>query len=247
MIARVIGSLLVVLNANLSFGQVAPAPAESWQTTFFDSPATALPILTRAAIQHSAQLKSIEVEKLINKLDVKIAKKNILAAVAVGSTYSYGNLASVTLADPNRPNQFNTFSSSRYSSGVSVALPLDRVVSRSTLIKKEELNYQHSELLRQDREDIIRQQLISLYGNVLLAKKILTLRQEGYLSMQTSFRLAEKQFRQGQLALPEFSQANVQFTEMAITQESARSEYDAAFLLLEEVVGVKIPILMKTQ
>jgi outer membrane protein TolC len=241
---KLFSALLLVFPALLTQGQALPVKPDNWQTEFFSSPATVLPILTAAAIKHSAQIRAMEVEKSISEQDIKLAKKAILASVAVASTYAYGNLVGVGLADPSNPNQIRTSSSSRYSTGVTLGLPLERVVSRSNLIKKQQLAYEHAELARQEQENLMRQQIIQLYQNVLINKKLLTLQQEAYVTVQTNYRLSEKQFRQGQLLLPELTTVSSQLTASAIAQETARNQYETAFMLLEEVVGAKISSLI---
>jgi outer membrane protein TolC len=247
MIKKVLGCLLLALNTSLAMGQTKTAPVEEWQKVFFETPAVALPLLTAAAISHSAQLKALNAEKSISQQDIQIAKESLLGSVSVGGSYTYGNLASISPADPLNPNLFNTYSSGRYSTGISVALPLDRLVSRGNLIKKEQLGYERTEAMRQDREDLLRQQVIQSYQNVLLARKLLTQRQESYVTVQTTSQLAERQFRQGQMSLPEFSQVTSQLTEISAAQEAARNTYDTTFLLLEELVGGKISTLMTTR
>lgn len=237
-------ALLVALHAVRALGQAQPAPPDNWQTVFFDSPAVALPLLTAAAVKHSAQLKAMETEKAISQQELILTKKSILGAVGAGASYSYGNLAGVAIADPTNPNQFTTYNSSRYSTGLSLSLPLDRVVARGNMIQKDKLNYQRLEQLRQDREDQLRQLTIERYQGVLLARKILTIRQEASVTARTTYQLSEKQFRQGQLTLPDFSQASNLLTEVALAETTARNQYDMAFMLLEELVGAKISSLM---
>ncbi|WP_046243468.1 TolC family protein [Hymenobacter terrenus] len=247
MIRKLLGGLVLVLHTSLAQAQAQPTPNSSWQTIFFDSPATALPLLTAAAVQHSAQLKGMETEKAISQQDLKIAKKSILGSLALAGTFNYGNLAGGAVPDPDSPGQFATVNSVRYSTGVSLSLPLDRIVNRNHLIKKQELFYERNESFRQERENVVRQQLIPLYQNVLLAKKLLTLRQEASVASQTNYKLAERQFRQGQLSLTAFSEANGQYTDATIAEVTARNQYDTAFMLLEEVVGTKISSLMTTR
>jgi outer membrane protein TolC len=201
--------LLLILPTSLVYAQAPASKADNWQTEFFSSPATVLPLLTSAAIKHSAQIRAMEVEKSISEQDIKLAKKAILASVAVASTYAYGNLVGVGLADPSNPNQIKTSSSSRYSTGVTLGLPIERLASRSNLIKKQQLAYEHAELARQEQENLMRQQIIQLYQNVLMTKKLLTLQQEAYVTVQSSYRLSEKQFRQGQLSLQELTTVNL--------------------------------------
>lgn len=228
---------------------VAPAvpavpAAEPWETVFFEQPTVALPLLTAAAVGRSALIKAATAERGIGEQDIKIAKKNILGSVALNGVYTYGNLIGTYITEPSSP-QFGTVKvQSRYGTGVSVTLPLDRIVSRGNFIKREELGRDQREALRQDREDVVHQQLIQLYQNVLLARRLLTLRQQALVNMQTASQLAEQQFAQNELTLTELTGAASALTEATAAQESARNQYDTAFMLLEEVVGTKISTLL---
>lgn len=247
---RLIGSVVLALYASLAVAQTPSKPAPDWQTTFFESPGVALPLLTTAAVHHSAALKTIQIEQSINQQDIRIVKKNLLNTVSVGGSYTYGNLASIGYTGsqtPGGPAQANAPSSSRYYGGVNVAVPIDRLTNHGALVKKEQLNLQRTQSVQQEREEVIRQQVIQLYQNVVLARKVLALRQDSYVSAQTNSRLAEKQFNQGQLTLLDFTQASGQFAEVSIAQETARNQYDTAFMLLEEYVGEKIATLISNR
>lgn len=249
---KLLSTLLLLLCAPLAWAQDQPATATAtaageWQSTFFDSPTVALPLLIAAAVQHSAQLKALDSEQSMSEQDVKITKKGILGLVNAGANYSYGNLAGVALADPSNPSQFTTFSSGRYSTGVGLSIPLDRVTTQGNLVKRAKLNLERNKSLRQERENQIRQQIVQAYQNLLLARKILTIRQEASVTAQTSYKLAEKQFRQGQMPLTDFTAASTQLTEVAVAETGARSVYETSFMLLEEIVGTKISTLMTTR
>ena len=239
--------LLLHLHGLLLFGQNSTLQTPAWQTTFFDSPEVSLPLLTAAAIKHSSELEALELQKGIAHEDLQLARKNILGSVGLMATYNYGNLASLSLTDPNQPNQFTTFSSARYNTGVALNLPLDRVVGRRNLVQREQLQYKRVESLRQDREKTIRQLVLRQYQDVLLAHKLLTIYQEAYLSAQMNFQLAEKQFRKGQIQLSEYTPANDRATKAALEQATATSQYATAFMLLEEIVGDKISALMTSK
>lgn len=238
---------LLALPGTRALGQAKPATNEAWQAVFFDTPSRALPLLMGAAVRHSSEIKALEFDKALSEQELKVVKKGLLNSVALGAGYLYGNQASIALANPENPNQFTTFSSGRYQAGVTFNLPLGQVATRGNLIKREELNYKRGEAVRQERENLLRQQIITLYQNVLLARKVFTLQQEALVNTRTNYQLAEKQFRLGQLTLQELSGSSGQLTAVSVAQESARNQYDTAFMLLEEVVGAKISTLMTAQ
>ena len=241
-------ALAVALRSSPALGQAKPAPTPApnpaWQNVFFNSPATALPLLMAAALKNSGGLQAVDVDKALSQQNLLLARKAILNSVGVGAGYTYGNQTSLGTSNPGDPNQFGTFSAGRYSVGVNFALPVGQVLSRGHLIRKEELNMQRTDAVRRERETVLRQQLIPMYENVLLARKLLTLQQEAYVNTLSSQQFAEKQFRQAQLSLQEFSAAGSLLTSVSVAQETARTQYDTAFMLLEEVVGAKISTLM---
>ncbi|WP_375418931.1 TolC family protein [uncultured Hymenobacter sp.] len=237
---------LLALHTSLALAQTKPAPTESWQTIFFDSPTVALPRLTAAAIQHSASLKSLEISKSISQEQAKLARKSLYNIVAVGANYSYGNLFSFGGNQAPSPGvEINN--APRYSVNANLSIPLSLLVNRGNTVRIADLSIQSTEAARQDRVDQLRQQVIELYQTVVLARKVLTLQQEALVNARTNYQLSERQFRQGQLTLPEISSANSQLTSASIAQESARNQYDTAFLILEEIVGAKISTLMTTR
>lgn len=239
-------ALALVLPGGSALAQTTsnPDPVPAWQTTFFESPSVAIPLLTAAVIRYSAPIKLLDIEKLIAKQELQVTKKNIMNGIAGGGTYNYGNQGGIGTPDIGNPTQFNTYNASRYSAGVSVAISLAQLLSRHNLINRDKLNLQRTEATRQDREDQIKQSVIQLYQSVVLSKKLLGLQQEAYVTAQSTYRLTEKQFRAGQVALPDFSSATGQLNSAAVGLETARNQYETSFMLLEALTGTKISTIM---
>lgn len=240
-------ALALVLPGGSALAQTTPSatPVPAWQTTFFESPSVAIPLLTAAVIKHSAQIKLVDIERLVAQQDLQITKKSILNGLGAGATYSYGNQGGVGIAnDPTQTTQITTYTASRYSVGVTAAISIAQLLSRHNLINRDKLNLQRAEATRQDREDQIRQSVIQLYQNVVLTKRLLTLQQESYVTVQSTYRLTEKQFRAGQVALPDFSAATEQLNAGAVGLETARNQYETSFMLLEALTGTKISTIM---
>ena len=242
-----IGMLALCTLPTLAQNAPAPAPvlAEPWQTVFFESPSVALPLLTAAIIKRSVQLESLELNKALDRQDLQITKEGILGALSVGTNYNYGSLVTIgnNTVGPGLP-PLGTTGDGRYSVSVGLGLSLGQIVSRGNQIQRAQLNLQRSELHRKALEDQLRQQVIPLYQNVRLARKLLVLQQDAYVTVQTNFRLSERQFRQGQLSLPDFAQASAQVNSASVAQETARNQYETAFMALEEMAGTKISTLM---
>lgn len=240
-------ALLLGLLPGPVWAQQAPAGANDWQATFFGAPAVVLPLLQTAAAKHSASLGALAAGTKVIEKDVQLARKDILGSVALSGTYNYGNQSGGTMVDPNIPVLLGASSTIRHSVGMSINLPLDRVISRRNLIQRQELRVQQADLQRQDRENALRQEVIRHYQEVLLAHKTLALYQQAYLAALTDHELGERQFRAGQTSLGELSVVNTRFSQTAIAQESAATQYETSFLLLEELVGGHLPDIMTSK
>lgn len=238
--------LLLVLGAVTGFSQVPPRPA-GWEVTFFETPALALPLLVTAAAHHSAELAAIKTDKAISNENIQLARKNMLSSFLINSNYGYGNLSTVALLDPSLPSSRAAAATKYYSSTLSFNLPLDRLLSRRNLIHREQLQLEKFGHLQQAQENSISQQVIDLYQIVLLAHRVLPLRQQAYLSAQINYQLSEKQFRDGETTLAELAQLNDRYINAAIEQENARNKYETSFLLLEEMIGGRISELITTK
>ena len=247
-VVLVLGVLLSLSGRGVRAQVPVATPAlPGWQTTFFEAPAVALPLLQTAAVRHSAGLGALEKEKSIIHEDGQLARKEVLGSVALAGTYNYGNLTGGIITDPNSPNVFQANSTLRHSVGVNLALPLDRLAGRRNLIQKQELRYQQAELQHQEREQLLRQDVIRMYQEVLRTKQSLALYQQAYLSAETDHELVERQFREGQVTMGDLSQVNSRYSQAAIAQAQAASQYETSFLLLEELVGGRISDLMTSK
>lgn len=236
--------LLALTGRALAAGAQGAAPVEGWRRTFFEQPDRALPLLVEAALGHSAEVKALGAEKDITRQDIQIARKGILSSVLLTNSFGYGNIANATVADQTLPTARSSTSAQHYSTGINLNLPLDRLVSRHNLVRRQQLQQQRFEHLEQAQKDAVRQRVIDLYQAVLLGQKILSLRLQAYQSAQLNYQMAEKQFRSGDVTLAEVSLLNDRTLTAAIEQENALSKYATAFLLLEDVTGARIPTLM---
>jgi outer membrane protein TolC len=248
---RGLGLLLLLLGQALQgAGQAVPvvptptAAATGWQATFFEAPDVALPRLVAAAMQHSAELEALKTDMAMSKEDLQMARKAILGSVLLANNFGYGNIASVTVADQTLPASGTTASQTHYSTGINLNFSLDRLASRRNLINRQKLQYQKFDQVRQGREAGLRLQIIDLYQAVLLARKVLALRQHSYYIAQINYQLGEKQFKAGEVLLSEVSQLNDRYTNAAIEQENASSKYATTFMVLEELVGNNIAELL---
>ncbi|WBO86686.1 TolC family protein [Hymenobacter yonginensis] len=220
------------------------APRAAWEARFFDAPELTLPVLVEAAVRRSAELKALGAERAMVREDLQMARKAILGSVLLTNSIGYGNIANVALADQSVAAVRTANSARHYATGLNFNLPLDRLLNRPHQIARQKLQGQRFEHLEQAQRDAIRQHVIDLYQAVLLAHRVLMLRQQSYVNAQLNAQLVEKQFRTGEATLADLALLQDRFINASIDRESAASSYTTALLQLEEAAGARVADLL---
>lgn len=222
----------------------AQAPVDAGLSTFFNSPNRVLPHLYLAAIRHSAEVERLNIGYDIAQADVKLARKRILNLLALTSSYNYGTLPYFATAETTSPiyqiNPFNLGARAQYSAGVSLVAPLDVLASRRTSIRRQELLADQVVAQRHMFEETIRQQVITYYQSLALARTLMMRSQESMQSARLSKQIADQRFQQGELSLEEQLMSSDFYNKATVAYEEACNRYQTAELLLENLIGESI-------
>jgi outer membrane protein TolC len=240
--------LILLLLAFLGAQGQSPTtrPAEDWEEKFFTA-AAALPLLMEAAIKNSAEIERLEITKNMAQEELKIKRKEILSGIGLGSGYTYGTRIGLGNAEVQQQNQLNAFvlpAQAQYNVGVMLSLPISQVLNRSHELNKQKMNLLLTQADRKAQESQLRQLVISLYQDIMLAKDQLRLHQEAFQTANIHFKLAEQQFDKGEISLSEMAKINESYSAAAIAHGTSKIKYTTAFLLLEELIGMNIYDLM---
>jgi outer membrane protein TolC len=237
--------LLAFLGAH---GQHPTATKEEWQERFFDADTT-LPLLMEAAILYSTEIEKLDLTKDIAREDLKIQRKEILSGIGLGSAYTYGSRIGLGTADAQQ-NPLNAFVlpiQAQYNVGLMVSLPISQVLNRGSQINKRKMMIMQAEADRKGVEKQIRQLVINLYQEIVMAKAQLKLHQEAYQSASIHYKLAEKQFEKGGISLPEMAKISETYNGAASARGTSQVKYATVILMMEELIGMKLYELMNVK
>jgi outer membrane protein TolC len=237
--------LLAFLGAH---GQNPTATEEEWQEKFFKAD-EALPLLMEAAIKYSTEIEKLNLTKEIAQEDLKIQRKEILSGIGLGSGYTYGTRLGLGIDNPQQ-NTFNAFVlpvQAQYNVGLMVSLPISQVLNRGSQINKRKMMIMQAEADRKGVEKQIRQLVINLYQEIVMAKAQLKLHQEAYQSASIHYKLAEKQFEKGGISLPEMAKISETYNGAASARGTSQVKYATVILMMEELIGMKLYELMNVK
>jgi outer membrane protein TolC len=238
--------LFLTLPRVQSWGQVATAPQGApWQGLFFNSSERVLPLLIQAAVNYSAEMEVAEAEKQMAIENVKITQKQIYTGLSVNAGYFYGNMNNFFgqgSADPI--NNFRVPNAGRYNLGLNLGIPIGDMISRHHQIRRQEWALKQTESGQKIREREIRQQVINMYQEVVLARRLMEISQESMQNASINNQLAEKKFMKREIRVEEMLSIKEMHTRAAVALENAKTTYETSFLMLEELIGMKVSDLL---
>jgi outer membrane protein TolC len=241
--------LLLPVLAAPAYGQAVAATTAAPETqTFFTAPETVLPLLFEAAIVHSAEIERLDAAKAIASEDIQLVKKKTLNMFSVSSSYNYGTLPYFATADAtSRVYQINPFAQgarAQYSAGLNVVAPLDQLFGRRNAVHRQELVLSEAVAERKQQEAKIRQTVITQYQELVYARAALQHFQDALQSADVSRKIADKRFREAEIQVDEQMTAMDLYGRAKLAHEQAKSQYQTARLLLEDLIGMPITNLM---
>jgi outer membrane protein TolC len=219
---------------------------EAWQEKFFLSEET-LPLLMEAAIGYSAEIERVDLGRNIAREELKIKQKEIFSGIGLGSGYTYGTRIGLGGGETQQQSQLNAFvlpAQAQYNVGVMVSMPISHVLNRGNELSKQKMVVQQAEADRKIKERQLRQLVISLYQDIVMARAEVKLHQEAYQTINIHHKLAEKQFEKGEITLSEMAKISETYAAAATAQGTSQVRYATAFLMMEELIGKKIKDLM---
>lgn len=238
---------ITILVCALSLSVVATAQVRQAPLTFFDSTDQVLPILIQSAMIHSPQLKYYNVDRRDAELDLALSKRELLRNVYVSSNYSYGNVNTIFANDAVQPVPVfgRTRGQVMYSAGAGISLNLEQLLGGTRLrTEKQKLRIEKASAQVNNYEARIREQVITLFQEVKLARRIMLHQQTVLQNAQLNKTLVERRFKDGSARIAEQMAADQAYNEALLSFEKARNDYQTSVLLLEEVVGMQVTPLL---
>lgn len=242
------GAIFLFL-CTIIYSSVASQDSPAFRTpTLFDSSDRVLPLLIEAAQKVSPGVKELYAQKNSAEIDYELSKKELLRNLSLNSSYNYGNYNSYFPSDAGGiPLWYSNHSQSAYSVGAGLSINLEQLLGGTKLRKeKEQMNIARADAQLQGIRNHIRQQVITQFQALKLARVVYFQRQQSLQSLFLNKELVDKKFREGSVKISDQLDAEKAYSEAYLATEEAKNSYQTQVLLLEELVGMPItPLLSK--
>jgi outer membrane protein TolC len=126
-----------------------------------------------------------------------------------------------------------------YGIGVYVKFPLQDIVDRKNQINMANAELEQARSMAEGQRDELRQEVIKQYNDVILKKRILTIKSRNFSDSKVNMDMVEKQFRNGVVTVTEYARISDIVADIEAEYEAAKTDFITSFMILEEMAGFK--------
>lgn len=245
-----IRSLLIILllffligNSTTGFSQLQK-PFDS----LYDDISQKLPPLNDlidSALLNDPYVRFRDLQIIVNKSKLNAEKSYWLRNIGFQSDVRYGtfNMFSTNTSEGQSPDLTATQQSQvNYGVGAYIKIPILDIVNRKNQIQLAENEIEQAKSMAEFQKNEVRQLVIVQYNDLILKQKLLKIKAKHLALTQSNVNLAEKEFKNGVSNLSEYSRISGIYSDAETEYETARIDFITSYMILEEIVGIKLEI-----
>ncbi len=202
-----------------------------------------LPTLINAAQKFSPEIRRIGSSIDLAISNQKINKNSIYSGLSLQSSYYYGTNYSAVNA-LNNTNVLTTSQTGFYNIGIGLQLPITHIISRKHLIKSSQSQIDMVSAEKDNAEIFVRQEVIRLYQELKLAHRIMLISRVNRQAAEINYKMAEKDFLQGQITVEQNSRVLDIFNKAKIDYETFVNKFQTTIMMLDAYTGTSFSNLL---
>ena len=198
--------------------------------------------LIEAAINRAPLIKRISTGQLQREQEIRISKKDWMQHVAFNAGYNYGTgiISDQLTTSTDNTATFITRQNATYGVGISIRIPISALSERKNKIKIHELAIEEMEYQKQDLIQMVRNEVITRYNQLILSLKTMQLQNDKVETNATAFEIADNYFKAGKLDIDQYRMIVDISTTSKIELERMKSEVWYNLKSLEQLVGQSV-------
>jgi len=202
-----------------------------------------------SALKRNPDVKFRDMQVIMDEHKLKAYKADWTRNVGIQTDALYGtfdNISSNTTNSGSNPAMLTTRSSQlNYGAGAFIKIPLYDLINRKNQNKLAKAEIEQAQSSSQAQRNVVRQLVIKQYNEVILKHRLLKIKSRYAETAKINLAMAEKQFLNGVITVAEYSSTTEIVSRSETDFESSKMEFRTAFMLLEEIVGIKFNLTNK--
>lgn len=201
-----------------------------------------------SAIARNPYVKFRDLQITLNRQKLSTSRVEWTRDVGFQTDMRYGtfNNFATNVAGGQQPALSSSQSSEfNYGVGGYIRIPLYDFVNRRHQVKYAKAEIEQAQNYSQVQRNELRQLVIKQYNEVLVKHRLLKIKSKYTETAKINMEMAEKQFLNGVINISEYSTITEIVARGEADFESSKMEFRTAYMLLEEIVGVKFNLTNK--
>jgi outer membrane protein TolC len=160
----------------------------------------------------------------------------------IQSDVRYGtfDIFSTTTAEGQNPAMYATQNTQlNYGIGAFLKIPIYDIVNRRYQVNQAKSELAQAQTMAEAQQAELRQLVIRQYNEVILKQKLLKIQSKKLSNARINMDMVETRFRNGQIPVDEYVRIVDIATGAESDYESIKSDFNTAYMILEEIVGFK--------
>jgi outer membrane protein TolC len=198
-----------------------------------------------SAIANNPFVRFREMDIKVNEHKLQTDKIVWTKDLGVQTDIRYGtfNNFSTNTAEGQSPSNLATLSNQlNYGVGAYLKFPIYDFVNRKNQINQSKAEIEKAISMAEVQRNEVRQLVIRQYNDVILKQRLLRNKSKYIETARVNMLMAEKEFQNGVIPLGEYTRISDIASRAESELESAKSDFTTAYMILEELVGIKFKL-----
>ena len=195
-----------------------------------------------SAIAKNPNVKSRDLQIKSNTLKLKSDRADWTKNIGFQTDIRYGtfdNFASNVVEGQNPALSSTRNTQTNYGVGAYIRIPFYDFINRKNQINISKAEIEQAKSFSLVQRNELRQQVIRQYNELITKQRLLKIKIKYTETSRTHMQLVEKEFINGAITLTEYSSLTEISSRAESELESAKMEFRTAYMILEEIVGMK--------
>lgn len=201
-----------------------------------------LEMLIDSAIFNSHRLRFWDKEVAISAYELRSAKREWTNYFYVTGEFKDGNTQSLVFIEDQLGNSVGTLGNTdltRYSFGVMVRMPVYRMWNHNNKTKIAKMQIESNMEKQLEDKKIIRAEVINLYNELVIQQNMLKLDIDNIDFSTLTAEMAKKQFQDGEITLVDMSRVQDNLARARYRYVRTKLGFVNAYVMLQEITGIK--------
>lgn len=204
-----------------------------------------LSLLLDSALANDPLVNFRDKQISVNQYKLNLERNYWMRDIGFQADVRYGNFDnfSTNTSEGQTPATYSTSrSETKYGIGAYIKFPVFDLINQRTKSNLAKFEIKQAEDMLAMQSDEVKQKVIRQYNELIVNQKLLQLKAKYLETARINMLMTEKEFINGVISVTEYSRLSSIYWNAEESYESAKMNFRTSYMILEEIVGIKLNV-----